>query len=142
MATTRAFQDPPILDEVIDKEGRFSTGWEEWLFDLTKAQKEIVVIDVRIDPASIPANSGNVQSWTITQVVDEDGNIITIPTDVILFEEVDHLLQIIPPSMWTGLAFAQARISGINRISQSIINNTAAARDPSEETYTLIVLKG
>ena len=138
----KEFQDPPLRDSVLQEAGVVSVEWEQWLLDLKQIQTEIIAVDVIIDPGSIASNFSTTISFTITQVVDEDGTTRTLGTEVEVFHLGDYVLKLIKPTLTAGIILGSARITGTNTIDIDFTNVTAGSINPASETYTLIVLKG
>ena len=138
----KVFQDPPIDVQFADKNGIINYPWERWLFDITAVQTDIRVVEIPINPASVAANTTVEQTITITQVIDHDGNTITIGANVVVVDVGDIILQVIKPTNTAGIAIGQARVDTKNKIELQLINTTAGALDPASENYKFVVLKG
>jgi len=143
MAIIQEFQEPPINNNVVTEgEGVLDTAWEEWIFDLTAVQTQIFLVNAIMDPTSIPSNFSTTLTFTITQIVDVDGNTVTIGADDILFEEGDLVLQLIKPALTAGIIIGSSRITGTNIIDVDVTNVTGGNINPASETYIIVILKG
>jgi len=133
--------DVPITEDVLE-DNRFTSAWEDWLDILSEIQTKIEVIKAIMDPSSVAANTTAEQVITITQVVDDRGDIKTIAESDAVLEVGDHIIKIIKPTLAAGLIINQGRVTDTNEITIEFGNVTASAIDVPSETYTLIILKG
>jgi len=136
------FQYPPITNAIADKNGTINYAWQEWLLDLTKIQKEIITFKTDIDPANVIAATTVAQAFTVTTVVDDDGNTVTLPSGFSLMEVGDIVLRVEKPTLSTGLGVLGGRVTAQNQITIEFTNPSGGAVNAGSETYTIVIMKG
>lgn len=137
----KLFQDPPVTNRLENDEGGISYEWEQWLQDLTSWQAQIIVFKAVLDPANKTAANTHEETFTITAVIDEDGNSISVGSRVIV-EVGDIVLKVIKPTLTAGLSVIGGRIDAQNQVTVEFTNPTGGALNPGSETYTFVILKG
>ena len=136
------FQVPPLNDELLNEDGLVSKEWEQWLVDLQVIQTEIVTYDVIVDLPSLAANSSLQTSVNITQVLDKDGNTVTVPPGAIVVDLGYNILHFEAQSITANIIHNGTIIASTNRLTLFLNNISGGAINPASATYKLVVLKG
>jgi len=96
----------------------------EWLKQVSQYSLDVRQIEVDIDVTSVPANTTDEQTVTITGVKAED-----------------VIISVNKPSHSTGLGIVGYRVSADDTIAITYMNATGSAIDPASETYIVVLLK-
>ncbi len=101
-----------------------TSGGLIWLDQVRVKSIDIKSVNFTFDPASVAASTTVEQTTTLTGLKKED-----------------IVISVIKPTLTTGLAVAQGRVSADNVLSITYINASTSAVDAASETYTLIYIK-
>ena len=108
-------EQPFLVDKQLD------TSWMKWLITISDNVPKYTKHEVSVNVPSVSANTTLEHTFTLEGVASND------------------FVTVSKPSHTTGLGITNVRVSAINTIAITYMNNTGSPIDPSAETYTLKV---
>lgn len=108
---------PPINSPAGNKE------WVFWFEKVFKGYPHVQTFSQSIAPANVGANSTSEQTFTVAGL------------------QIDDIVFLNKPSYQAGLFIGNARVSLINTLAITFVNNTGGGIVPTTETYKMVAVR-
>lgn len=100
-----------------------SKEWAFWFEKVFKGYANVQTFSKSLSPASVGANSTAEQTFTVAGL------------------QIDDIVFVNKPSYQAGLFIGNARVSAINTLAITFVNNTGGGIVPTAETYKMVAIR-